>query len=456
MKKLESRRWLALTVIATLAIRVAALQLGWSSLSTDPDSYGRLAVALAATGTYGFPAENRGSDSVVQPTAYRPPLYPMILSLAVRNGRLDLISVAAIHVLLGMGTTVCVLQIAVRLRMRWPGIPALAVACDPILLRGSQLLMTETLVTFLAVSIWLVWLAFVRPESREGDSHWQRRRLANCWAAVLGLLLGASVLTRPTMLPWVISLIVLLGLRRSSGNRRLPVVALCILTTSMWVLPWTLRNNRYLGVPILTTTHSGYTLLLANNPLLYGYFRAKGNDRNWDANDFHQRWAGRREGDPTQESFWSVKLPTTTLEPAIQELVDDRLATQVAIATIRSNLNMFAISCLYRASWFWAVAPNEGPVEVRVAIGLWYGLWFLFCAVGAFKIGVDWKSRVWLAPAILVMSLTLIHVIFWSNMRMRAPIMPMVYVAATMGLFGCRHTLVPIPLRPQIKDLDND
>ena len=38
--------------------------------------------------------------------------------------------------------------------------------------------------------------------------------------------------------------------------------------------PWAIRNQLQFGRPIVTTTHGGYTLLLANNPEFYDWLRS--------------------------------------------------------------------------------------------------------------------------------------------------------------------------------------
>ena len=40
-------------------------------------------------------------------------------------------------------------------------------------------------------------------------------------------------------------------------------------TIVVMLLPWILRNLSVFGEPIFTTTHGGYTLALANNPVYY-------------------------------------------------------------------------------------------------------------------------------------------------------------------------------------------
>ena len=92
------------------------------------------------------------------PTAYRPPLYPLLLTGCVALGEYSRLAIGLLHLALGVATVGLVLVLG-----RWWGLDrraaalaALLVACDPILLRWSTQVMTETLATFLAVAGLLV------------------------------------------------------------------------------------------------------------------------------------------------------------------------------------------------------------------------------------------------------------------------------------------------------------
>src|SRR5207247_1936361 len=94
--------------------------------------------------------------------AYRPPLYPVLLAKLAGEGlEVTPLRVALLHWLLGIGT-VWLTWVTAGLFCRevdgagaaavWrPGLAALLVACDPILLYWSTYVMTETLATFLTI-----------------------------------------------------------------------------------------------------------------------------------------------------------------------------------------------------------------------------------------------------------------------------------------------------------------
>jgi len=86
-----------------LFFRAGALWLMSDALRTDPDGYRRLAVNLVEHGTFG-----QGDV----PTAYRPPLYPMMLTGCVALGNCVRPAIGALHVTLGAATVGLVFLLA--------------------------------------------------------------------------------------------------------------------------------------------------------------------------------------------------------------------------------------------------------------------------------------------------------------------------------------------------------
>ena len=138
------------------------------------------------------------------PTAYRPPLYPLLLTGCVALGEYSRVAVGLLHLALGVATVGLVLVLG-----RWWGLgrraaalAALLVACDPILLRWSTQVMTETLATFLAVAglLALTWAgrAACGPTCRRPLNGLPLRR----WPGPRWRL---GALCRPTLLLWAVA-----------------------------------------------------------------------------------------------------------------------------------------------------------------------------------------------------------------------------------------------------------
>jgi membrane-anchored protein YejM (alkaline phosphatase superfamily) len=70
---------------------------------------------------------------------------------------------------------------------------------------------------------------------------------------------------------------------------------------------------------------------------------------------------------------------------------------------------------------------------LRMLAGCWYAILFLLAACGAvFRRHELLRSPlVW--GVVLCFTFTAVHAVYWSNMRMRAPLMPMVCLLASLG-----------------------
>jgi 4-amino-4-deoxy-L-arabinose transferase-like glycosyltransferase len=411
-----ARPWSVIALVAlALAVRGGVLALKSDSLARDPDGYRYLAENLVTDGTFGYGRV---------PTAYRPPLYPLVLTPCVALGRLGNAAIAALHLAMGVATVLLVYRLGRRWGLgRWSLLAAALVACDPILLVQSTLVMTETLAALLAVvSLLALTAASERPSGLR--------------AAAAGACLALAVLCRPTFLPWMGLAALVLPTFAPTWRARLGVFASFVLAAAAVLAPWTVRNQAYFGRPIFATTHGGYTLLLGNNPSFYAYLRSGTWGTVWDADAFNEAWRAR--------------APRT--RPA-DEIRNERLAYAEALENIRREPGMFAYACLVRAGRLWAplahqVDPAEGLGERwgRYLVGAWYVAQLAFALAGLiWLLGGRAETRFssgWFWGLLLAVCFTGVHVFYWSNLRMRAPLVPVVALAAVAGLFN-RRGLVP-------------
>ena len=120
----------------------AAVMLRGPGAFDDPDNYLPLARSVAAGD--GFTWKGR-------PTAYRPPLYPLLLAPAISIlGEHFVWGVAFLHLGLGAGT-VWLTAVAAKgsgLSPARSALAALVTACDPVLVWQSRSVMTETPTAF--------------------------------------------------------------------------------------------------------------------------------------------------------------------------------------------------------------------------------------------------------------------------------------------------------------------
>jgi 4-amino-4-deoxy-L-arabinose transferase-like glycosyltransferase len=441
----------------SLFLRAGALCLTSDALRADPDGYRRLAENLIERGTFG-------AGDV--PTAYRPPLYSLLLAGCVVFGSWSATAIAALHVVLGAATVMLVYVLGQwwGLGRRGAALAALLVACDPILLRQSTQVMTETPATFFATA-GLVVLT------------WASRRPTACRMVLAGAILGLGALCRPTLLLWTIAVVVVWTSQSfvaNSHSRRLTAaggilhrfhsLAVFVLGAALVLAPWAVRNQIQFGRPIVTTTHGGYTLLLGNDPSFYQWLHTGRWGDVWRADQFGADWERRRPR---------------------SELQADRQAYAEALQTIRNEPGTFCYACAVRLGRFWSPLPHRlsddetpGRRLARWAVALWYGVVFLLAALGGGRWAVGSRQSAVgggqsavgsakpqaasfsptpplpLSPSsarragklyamLLVVCVMVPHIVYWTDMRMRAPIMPVVALAAAAGCFRRRS---PLPL----------
>lgn len=426
--------------IAAFALRCSAIFLSSDALTEDPDAYRALAITWRATGTFGLT-----HPSGVRPTAFRPPLYPATLALLVHRGsspvaELPFHSVALLHAALGaltsLGTAICFYIWTGRWGSdsrlsRWRIMLSLSaglwVTLDPILVRQSQLIMTETLATFLTVLTMLGIL--VRSSLPISTSV----RWPFVFDLSLGILFGLQSLCRPTAIAWLLlwlAGVVLISLSNAEKSKNpsrierfinlrggMSMILGCLTGWFLVLLPWGLRNLDQSGVFRVTTTHGGYTLLLANNPSLYDHFQTSWS-RSWDEAPFFEKWAIQKANVRGEQS-------------------EDELAQSLAWHTIRNRPAEFARACVIRIGWLWALWPNQSNTMVQLGIGIWYGVLYLLALIGCYRLLGNWKRApstrhgTWLMASILL-SVTLVHSVYWSNMRMRSVCIPSLAMLASL------------------------
>ncbi len=449
MKSSGARFWAGLVLIV-LVVRSAVLFFGAQGLKDDPDAYRAYAVSWSRWGTFGLP----DASGTIQPSAYRPPLYPWLLHLlggSLEDDARAQLAIGSLHLLLGLATCLLTAIVAERLagiclprssepsRLFFAGLAMLLVACDPILLNQSRLVMTETLATFLGLLGWWSWLKMLdRSPTADEDREVHPIRGGIAWAFVSGLIAGLAVLCRPTAWPAVLGMLAALlamglGAKLPAGRARYRLQLVAMTSgLMMLVASWAIRNQQQLGSPVVMTTHGGFTLYLANNSSLYDHFRSGSYSRRWDPQPFHQQWQEQRE---------AFQREARVTEPQL-----DRYANQLAKQTIVAQPGVFAKSCLARLGWLWAWWPSvdAASIESRILIGCFYAIQTLLGLVGLASLI---RTRNWISPRkcslshwmdwwpalATILALSSVHAVYWSNMRMRAPAIPAVALLASLG-----------------------
>lgn len=404
----DRRRLLAVLILGLIA-RVAVLAPGFGTLN-DPDLYLPLARSLIAG--RGFCLWEG------MPTAHRPPLYPILLAplVGLLDGDRLAFGVATLHVLMGLGT----IALTYATGRRWgygpnrATVAALIVALDPVALVQSRAVMTETLAALLVAAC----LASATLPGRRG-------------AVLGGVSFGLSALCRPSLLPGA-GLVGLARLVAGPGGPRDRAVDAGLFAAAMLLVmsPWAWRNAQRFGEPIWTTTHGGYTLALANNPAYYA-----------DVVDGPPGavWSG-----PNQRAWFEwVAEATAAMTPPEA----DRFLRAEALRLARERPGTFARASVARLGRFWGVAPAGAVYSpgLRLATALWTVPLWIGLALG-FSRPDAWRPPRIVAP-LVILGLTVVHSVYWTDMRMRVPVVPAIALVAAGASLPRKNWMGPGKLR---------
>jgi hypothetical protein len=204
----------------------------------------------------------RGFAGTPIPTAYHPPLFPVVLAVGSKLGLTTYGAHRAIGCALG-GATAIVCGLCGR-RIGGPALgiaSAAAAALFPPLVANDSTLLSESLYGLLIACVVLAAL-------RLHESPSSRR------AAVLGAAIGLAALTRSEAALLVV-LLVPFVVRRSW---RVGLVAAGV--TALIVVPWCIRNTIEFDRPVTIATGDGFVLVGANTHVTYYGDRLGG----WDVN----------------------------------------------------------------------------------------------------------------------------------------------------------------------------
>ncbi|HEY3966852.1 MAG TPA: glycosyltransferase family 39 protein [Planctomycetaceae bacterium] len=421
----ERLSWLALAAIVAVLVLASGLRAGvlWkfgAQLAEDPDHYRRIAKQLTAGQGYSDPQTGA-------PTAYRPPVYPLLLAAIIRCRGSDS-AIGIVQAVLGVGTVALTICAGRRMGLgRGSIVAGILVAVDPILLHQTSQVMTETTATFLAALC--LWLGAMPMTPLRGF--------------LLGIVFGAACLCRPTFWGFGIlaGLIWLVNRMRSSDwqegfdDREIQPVFFALVGLLAVVAPWVHRNATVMQRPTVTTTHGGYTLLLAHNP---EYTRAVVEQpwgTVWQSPSFDQ-WT---EAIDTELAARNPPLDQAHLSPPV-ELARDAWMYDKAWIYMQCDPKTAVKAGLTLLGRMWNIMPaatNEAgrSREVRMAIGAFYIAVLAGLVIGILRVVFsDWQA--WWPPVALILSYTAVHALYWADMRMRAPLVPAIALLAAAGCLG--------------------
>lgn len=411
MQQSRSELW-QISAVCLLACSARVAMVCWQGdrLSQDIDAYLEIGRNIAAG--VGF--------SLGQPphvSAYRPVLLPLVLAAIFRCGASP-IMLGLIHVILGTLAAGLTYRAGRLLQLGPASLAAAAlVAVDPLLLQYTVLPMTEILCSTL-ISMWCWGIVEFPPGSTANG------RRAWISPFLQGVCLGLICLCRPGFLATAGLILLWMGLQGMALTATLRQILWTLIGLGLTLAPWTVRNAVVIGKATPATTHGGYTLLLANNPTFYHEVILRGWGTVWQRQSLLD-WQQELE----------VQLQAAGIEPR-DEVARDTWMYRRAAAHIRNEPLLFLRAILWRAIRFWDLAPWTAGSHGRLVVWgttLFYGAMLIAMMVGLYRLDrVEW--RIWSLLLLLPATLWMTHWFYWTDMRMRAPVIPILALLAARAI----------------------
>ena len=347
------------------------------------------------------------------PTAFWPVGYPGALAALYTVFGHSLVAAKLLNALLGAATAGLVYLLARRWFGAWQATAAgMIYAAFPGAIGFASLTMSETLFTFLFVAA-----LYVVARAVETDSH------DILWAAAFAVIAAATAYVRGQALALPFFAAAWLLLAGWGWQRVLAYSGVALALMIGLSIPWLVRNTIVFGEPTFLSTNFGINLWLGHNPAADGGF------------DYQQQlgFAGQFADLPAveRELAWNREGLRQGVRYLLNHPIDE------------AGLSVKKIINLYRDDSD-AIRWNEqnggglifGSSE-RVALRATFDSYFyvaLTAGAAGLCIGL-WRRQPWLGPVACTVALwTLVHVVFFAEPRLHAPILPFLAIAATVPL----------------------
>jgi 4-amino-4-deoxy-L-arabinose transferase-like glycosyltransferase len=379
-----------LRIIFIFLFGIAAPPVSWG----DDFSYDNIAHRLVTNHSY----EN----------TWFPPGYPLFLALIYSIFDRNFIVVRIIQAFLGVVTCFITYLLGKKTFNENIGLlAAFLLSCYPGHLYMSWRLMPEiAYILVIAISI-LVTISLLEEPT-------------NFYAAILGLLLGFSNLLKSNLIIFPVILVIFLGVKFWPPRKKLVSLVILLITSFLLVtLAGPIVNLMRLGKIVLLPTNAGHTLWWSNNPLANGYFIKA--EQHIEGRTFIKQYG------------FEEKLQEAN------EIQKDRIYRQIAVLWIRDNPQKFFALCLKKLNNAFGFFPQAVVFEGnRLAkLGHILSFWFIFpFALGGIISSLYLRQPCAAYYAILI-SYTLMVLIFYGTPRFTLIIIPYLLIFASYAILAC-------------------
>jgi 4-amino-4-deoxy-L-arabinose transferase-like glycosyltransferase len=397
----HERVFLGILLVAGVAVRLLYLTI-FVGLNAEPvnDGVGYDHLATALLGGQGYVSDWG------EPTAFRPPVYPLFLAGIYAVTDHSLAAVRVVQAVLDTLTAIVVYLIAKELThgsRRVASLAALGTAFYPLLIYETGLLIPEGLSYLLQfLAVWCLVL-MLRDD-----------RLYLPLAA--GALMGLTVLARPTSTLWVPLILVWMIL---PGVLPKPVAKLAAMAVGLALVfgPWTVHNYVTLGDLVPVSTGGQLGLWTGNNPLAEGGGVEPGPET-WPNADYPTRgWHG-----------WQ----------GLTEIESGRRFAAEGWAWIRANPDKFVLLLPKKLIRLWSPVSystqfgRQVPALMIVLVVPPYLVFLALAGYGAWSTRHRWREFFPLLA--IAVSVNLLAVIYFGATRYAIPMMICFVILAAIGI----------------------
>lgn len=373
------------------------------------------------------------------PSLSRPPLWPFILAIIYSFAGKEEFYGRLFYCFLGSGTCTIIYLFSKDLfgskTALFSGILA---AIYPCLFIYDGWLYTESLYTFcLTACIYTLYRLQLQykpfPKRLLSEKFWLNRvwqsLLHHRWSLLCGLLIGLAALARPNgifLLGLVVLWAILVLLAKIQTWKPVLIDTVLIACIALViVLPWTFRNYQVSHSFVLVSTGMGEVLSGSYNDAVL-------------------------DGDPAIRGSWWPTPGSLRHDAYNYTLKDDASDTARAFSWIRSHISalpyLFGLHFInmwipYTYSHGLAFEESSGSPVYYIMIAMIKVLATLVISFALVGLFLTWKQykRQLLAVYLLLALVILQNVLFYSDMRFRAPIEPMLILLAGRALYGLIH-----------------
>jgi 4-amino-4-deoxy-L-arabinose transferase-like glycosyltransferase len=408
---------LALAVVLGFVARIA-----WSAWTapvppwlSDADYYNATALSIARGQGFSVVFDaTRGWLPGGDATAFWPPGFSGYLALSYRLFGEHLWVARSANILVGALTVVPVYFIGRRLYGESSArVAAVLAAVMPSLVFWTPVLLSDTLFTFLfALAMALLLYGFDDSTGPEVTSRGLQVVLTGLTIGLAAMVRGQSVVLIPlALLWWVISGV---SVRRATAATITVAVSALVV-----ILPWTVRNARTFGSPVVLSTNFGYNLRVGHAPYSTGRYIVP-------------------------QDIWDLD-PGITFKD--RELLLNDTGQHRALQYARTHLRHEVRLSLEKIEWLWrpdsdvlthvssygrTPLPSGAWEPLRLTLDSTYIAVLILALVSMLRVSA--LGRAVLFPIVLAGLWTAVHVVFFGEPRYHLPILAAIIPMAATTL----------------------